>query len=106
MPKEIDVLELKRRLDQQEDFIFVDVREPHEYEEFNLGAKLIPLGTIPEHLDEFQNKDADIVLHCRSGGRSGQAQRFLEQQGYTNVTNVMGGVLAWREHVGDSPASA
>ena len=103
MPQEIDVTELKRRLDAQEDFVFVDVREPHEYEEFNLGAKLIPLGTIPDHLDEFQSKDADIVLHCRSGGRSGQAQRFLEQQGYTNVTNVKGGVLDWREKFGGAP---
>jgi len=97
MSKEINVAELKRRLDAKEDFLFVDVREPHEYEEYNIGAKNIPLGTIPTNLDEFQNKDGDIVLHCRSGGRSGQAQRFLEQQGYSNVTNVTGGVLAWRE---------
>lgn len=102
MSKEINVQQLKQKLDAGENFLFVDVREPHEYEEFNLNAKLIPLGTIPDSLDEFQNKDAEIVLHCRSGGRSGQAQRYLESLGYTNVTNVVGGVLAWREAFGDN----
>lgn len=98
MAKEIDVRQLKSRLDAGDDFVFVDVREPHEYEEFNLGADLIPLGSIPERLGEFgEDKSTPIVLHCRSGARSGQAQRYLQAQGYTDVTNVTGGVLAWRE---------
>ena len=102
MPKEITVQELKRRLDAGEQFRFVDVREPSEYEDFNLGADLVPLGTIPQRLDEFGDKDEELVLHCRSGGRSGQAQRYLESQGYTDVYNVVGGVLAWREQFGDA----
>ena len=95
--KEIDVQTLKARLDAGEAFKFVDVREPHEYEEYNIGAELIPLGEIPERLDDFGEKDAPIVLHCRSGARSGNAQRYLAAQGFTDVTNVKGGVLAWRE---------
>ena len=95
--KEIDVQTLKSRLDAGEKFRFVDVREPHEYEEFNIGAELIPLGEIPERLGEFGGKDEPIVLHCRSGARSGNAQRYLAAQGFTDVTNVRGGVLAWRE---------
>ena len=101
MAKEIDVRTLKARLDDGDEFVFVDVREPHEYEEFNLGADLIPLGQVPERIAEFgEDKSAPIVVHCRSGARSGQAQRFLEAQGYTDVTNVSGGVLAWREAFG------
>ncbi len=101
MAKEIDVTTLKRKLDQGEDFVFVDVREPHEYEEYNLGAKLVPLGTLPDALGDLPtDKDAEIVLHCRSGGRSGQAQRYLAGQGYTNVINVKGGVLDWRKQFG------
>ena len=102
MPKEIDVRTLKSRLDAGDEFTFVDVREPHEYEEFNLGADLIPLGTLPERLDDLGagDKSAPIVLHCRSGARSGQAQRYLQAQGFTDVTNVAGGVLAWREAFG------
>ena len=100
MSREIDVQTLKSRLDAGDSFTFVDVREPHEYEEFNLGAKLIPLGTIPDALDEFGDKNNEIILHCRSGARSGNAQRYLEAQGFTNVTNVTGGALAWRELYG------
>ncbi len=100
MSKEINVQELKARLDSGDTFTFVDVREPHEYEEFNIGAKLIPLGTIPDALKEFGDKNSEIILHCRSGARSGNAQRYLESQGFTNVTNVQGGVLAWRDAFG------
>lgn len=101
MAKEIDVRTLKARLDEGDEFVFVDVREPHEYEEFNLGADLIPLGEVPERLEDFgEDKSTPIVVHCRSGARSGQAQRFLEAQGYTDVSNVSGGVLAWREAFG------
>lgn len=95
---DIDVQELKQKLDAKEDFIFIDVREPHEYEEFNLGATLIPLQTVPNNLDQFEDsKDAEIVVHCRSGKRSGVAQKFMQQAGFKNVRNLTGGVLAWRE---------
>ena len=95
---DIDVHELKNRLDKGEKFIFIDVREPHEYEEFNLNAELIPLASIPTAIEKYQDqKDAEIVIHCRSGGRSGQAQRYMQSLGFTNVRNLIGGVLAWKK---------
>lgn len=95
---DITVQELKERLDKGEKFNFFDVREEHEYEADNLGAKLIPLGDFPDHLDELEAiKDEEIVIHCRSGARSGNAQKFLQANGFSNVRNVLGGILAYRE---------
>jgi rhodanese-related sulfurtransferase len=99
---DITVQELKQRLDAGEKFVFIDVREPYEYQEFNLGAKLIPLNSIPYaaygELDQF--KEVEIVVHCRSGMRSGNAQRYLQSLGYANVRNLEGGVLAWKDAFG------
>jgi rhodanese-related sulfurtransferase len=100
---DITVQELKQRLDAgDKDFIFIDVREPHEYADFNLNAKLIPLGTIMQAaFDELaDNKEDEIVIHCRSGARSGQAQMLLLQMGFKNVRNLTGGVLAWIDTFG------
>ncbi|TLU99041.1 rhodanese-like domain-containing protein [Dyadobacter luticola] len=95
---DITVEELKERLDKGEDLHFYDVREEHEYEEDNLGATLIPLGELPDRLDELEPlKDEEIIIHCRSGARSGRAAQYLESQGFTNVRNVVGGILAYRE---------
>lgn len=95
---DITVQELKERLDQGKTFNFYDVREEHEYEDDNLGATLIPLGDLPNHLDELEPlKDEEIVIHCRSGARSGNAQKFLQANGFTNVRNVTGGILAYRQ---------
>jgi rhodanese-related sulfurtransferase len=95
---DITVEELKERLEKGEDLHFYDVREEHEYEEDNLGAILIPLGELPDHLDELEElKDEEIIIHCRSGARSGKAARYLESQGFSNVRNVLGGILAYRE---------
>ena len=96
--KEIDVQTLKSRLDAGEEFKFVDVREPHEYEEYNIGARLIPLGDIPVQAASLAGKeDEEIIIHCRSGKRSAAAQRFLQQQGFTNVRNLTGGMLAYQQ---------
>ncbi|MFT4758956.1 MAG: rhodanese-related sulfurtransferase [Paraglaciecola sp.] len=98
---DINVTELKAKLDAKEDFIFIDVREPHEYEEFNLNAKLIPLGNIMAIIEGYADqKDKEIVIHCRSGARSGQAQQFMQMSGYTNVRNLTGGVLEWQRQFG------
>ncbi|MEM9549063.1 MAG: rhodanese-like domain-containing protein [Bacteroidota bacterium] len=95
---DITTEELKQKLDNKEDFLFIDVREQHEYDEFNLGAKLIPLGTIPSSLSAInQYKDKEIVIHCRSGARSANAKNYLMQMGFTNVRNLLGGVLRWIE---------
>ena len=99
---DITVQELKKRLDAgDQSFVFIDVREPYEYHEFNLGAQLIPLGNIPNAIADFEEHKADeIVVHCRSGARSGQAKMFMMQNGFTNVRNLEGGVLAWQSAFG------
>jgi len=95
---DITVEELKKRLDNGEELNFYDVREEHEYEEDNLGATLIPLAELPDHVSELESlKDSEIIIHCRSGARSGKAAKYLESQGFTNVRNVLGGILAYRE---------
>ena len=98
MAADITVQELKAKLDAQENFILIDVREPHEYDEFNIGARLIPLGQLPNHIAEFSDqKDAEFVFHCRSGGRSGVAKQLFERAGFTNCRNTLGGMLAWQK---------
>lgn len=95
--EDITVSELKDRLDKGEKFYFLDVREEWEYEEDNLGAENIPLGELPHRLSEIEKyKDQEIVVHCRSGARSGNAKKFLESKGFSQVRNVVGGILAYR----------
>ncbi len=95
--EDITVEDLKSRLDKNEKFVFLDVREDWEYDDDNLGAKNIPLGDLPGRLDELEEyKDQEIIVHCRSGARSGNAKKFLESKGYTKVRNVLGGILAFR----------
>ena len=99
---EIDVTELKQKLDRGDQFVFLDVREPHEHKIASIpGAKLIPLGEFPGHVGEF-DKDADIVIHCKSGMRSGKACGILRQAGFTRVRNVVGGILAWSDQIDPS----
>ena len=99
---DIQIDELKDRLGKGENFNFIDVREEWEYDEDNLGAKLIPLGTIPDSVSELESmKDQEIVIHCKSGGRSGQAQKYLQQQGFSNVRNLIGGITAYRAKFGN-----
>lgn len=99
--QDIDVIELKDKLDAGEEFIFIDVREPHEYEEFNLGAKLMPLSNFLSFMPELLgNEEKEIVVHCRSGARSGAVKQTLENFGFRNVRNVLGGVLEWQKKFG------
>ncbi|MEL7021121.1 MAG: rhodanese-like domain-containing protein, partial [Bacteroidota bacterium] len=70
---DINITELKQKLDNNEQFIFIDVREQYEYDDFNLGATLIPLGSIMNAIEQYSDKkEEEIVVHCRSGARSGQ----------------------------------
>ena len=95
--EDITVEELKRRKDGGEELFIIDVREPWEYEEFNIGAKLIPLGNLQGAVDDLDNwMDKEVIVHCKSGGRSGAAKAFLMRQGFKNVRNLIGGMMAWQ----------
>ncbi|WP_236980179.1 rhodanese-like domain-containing protein [Membranihabitans maritimus] len=97
---EITVQQLKAKLDSNEDFHLIDVREPYEYEEANIGGQLMPLGELMDFLDEMEDwKEEEIVVMCRSGNRSGKAQVFLETNGFENVLNLKGGMLAWQNEI-------
>ncbi len=94
---DIEVSELKQRLDAGEKFNFIDVREEWEFDQDNLGAMLIPLGELSNKVAELEAwKEEEIIIHCKSGGRSGQAQKFLQSKGFTNVRNVLGGITKYR----------
>jgi rhodanese-related sulfurtransferase len=94
---DISIEELKERIDKGEQLNLIDVREEYEFDEFNIGAQLIPLGEIADRLEEIEHlKEEEIILHCRSGARSGRAQQYLESEGFTNVRNLIGGMLAWQ----------
>lgn len=91
--------EVKKRLDAGEKLNLIDVREPHENAEFNIGGKLIPVGNIQsmqiEDIEDLRNEE--VILYCRSGNRSGIAAMVLDQLGFTNTKNLTGGMLAWGE---------
>lgn len=95
---QIQPIELKRRLDNGDSVLVLDVREPHEYQIANLGGRLIPLGQLPDRLSEVE-RDREIVVHCKSGGRSAKACEILRNAGFTRVTNLAGGIDAWAEQI-------
>jgi sulfur-carrier protein adenylyltransferase/sulfurtransferase len=104
VPFELEVAELKERLDRGEAIRLVDVREPFEWRIANLGAygaSMIPLGDVPDRLDEL-DPDGEIILYCRSGARSADVTRYLRSLGYAGARNLRGGILAWSEEIDPS----
>jgi adenylyltransferase/sulfurtransferase len=95
---EIQVEELKRKLDAGEDVFLLDVRERHEVAICGLGGHLVPLGELPKRVHELDSS-RDIVVHCRSGVRSAKAVAFLRQAGFRRVRNLAGGILAWADRI-------
>ena len=95
---EISVEELKKKLDAKDDVFILDVREPHEYQICNLNGYLIPLNDLPKRVSEL-DPSKDMVVHCRSGGRSARAVEFLQKAGYTKAKNLAGGILAWADRI-------
>lgn len=91
--------EVKQRLDAGEKLNLVDVREPHENAEFNIGGLLLPLGKVQTmQVDDIEDlKGEEVIVYCRSGNRSGQAALILDTLGFTNVKNLTGGMLGWQE---------
>ncbi|MGN6401627.1 MAG: rhodanese-like domain-containing protein [Flavisolibacter sp.] len=100
--KNITVEELKQKIDSGEKINLIDCREPHEYAEANLGGKLVPLGKIQtmqiEDIEDLKNEE--VIVHCRSGQRSMMACMVLDQLGFTNTYNVVGGILDWQKKFG------
>jgi len=99
MLNEITVTELKQKIEAGENITLIDVREPYEHEEFNIGGLLIPLGEIGSHADQIKELgETEIILYCRSGNRSAIALKMLVlQHQITNIANLKGGVIAWKE---------
>ncbi|SDC34998.1 rhodanese-like domain-containing protein [Niabella drilacis] len=98
----ITVQDLKKRIDSGEKINLVDVREPAEYDEYNIGGKLVPLGKIQDmDAEELEPlKEEEVIIHCRSGKRSASACLLLDSMGFKNTVNVEGGILAWQDAFG------
>jgi sulfur-carrier protein adenylyltransferase/sulfurtransferase len=98
---QITVKELKARIDAGEDVQLIDVREPWEAQIAQIGGKLIPQNDVPNRFAEI-DRNREVVIHCKSGGRSQRIAEFLQQQGYPRVANVAGGILAWSDEIDPS----
>jgi adenylyltransferase/sulfurtransferase len=99
---ELTVEELKARRDRGAALVLVDVREPREWAISDLPDSVkIPLGTLPQSLEKLSKAD-DIVVYCRTGGRSGNAVQFLQQMGFDRAKNLAGGINKWAEQIDPS----
>jgi rhodanese-related sulfurtransferase len=99
--QEKTVQELKKMVDNKDDFQLIDVREEYEYEIANLNGELIPLGTVMDNLDKI-SKIKPVIIHCRSGARSAAIINELEKKGYQNLYNLKGGILAYAREIDNS----
>ncbi|MFT7229696.1 MAG: rhodanese-related sulfurtransferase [Bacteroidia bacterium] len=94
---DITVEELKQNIEKKMDFLLIDVREDWEHLDFNLKGRLIPLGTLPGTVDDLDAwMEKEVVIYCKSGGRSAAAKDFMVKQGFKNVRNLLGGVMEWQ----------
>lgn len=90
--------ELKALKDEGKQINLLDVREEFEYDEYNLDGKLIPLGDLPQRLDELEDwKEKEVIVHCKSGGRSATAKNFLVSKGFKNVKNLLQGAEGYKK---------
>ena len=100
---QISVEAYKARLDAGDKPFLLDVREPHEYAIVDMGAPLIPVGQLSARIGEITlPKDTEIIVHCKSGGRSQTAAKTLVANGFTNVKNLAGGITAWADRIDKS----
>lgn len=99
--KEITVSELKKLKDSKADFQLIDVREEHEVEICEIGGEHIPMGDVMDNLDKI-SKSKQVIIHCRSGARSGAICNTLENEGFNNVYNLKGGIIAWANEIDPS----
>lgn len=97
--KEISPVELRRMLDAKEQFVLIDVREPYEVETCSIGGIPLPMSQLVDRVAEIP-KDVRVVIHCRSGSRSSAVIDALSSRyGYTNLINLKGGIMAWKEAI-------
>ena len=99
--KEITAIELKNLKDNKTDYQLIDVREEFELEICEIGGEHISMGEVMDHLDKI-SKTKQVIIHCKSGGRSGAICQALEAQGFSNVYNLKGGIIAWANDVDKS----
>ena len=99
--KEITVTELKKLKDNQSDFQLIDVREEHELEICEIGGIHIAMGEVMDNLDKI-SREKQVIIHCRSGARSGAICQALEANGFNNVYNLKGGIIAWSAEIDPS----
>ena len=99
---EVTVEELKAKLDRGDNVFVLDVREPNEYQICRIeGSKLIPLGELARRTEEL-DRDREMIVHCKMGGRSAKAVALLQERGFTRARNLKGGILAWIDRVDPS----
>jgi adenylyltransferase/sulfurtransferase len=99
--KVISVRQLKEKFDAGEDFFLLDVRDPHEVDISSIGGTLIPKNVVRQRLNEIP-RDVPLVIYCRTGNRSGEVTRWLEDEGYDDVVNLAGGINAWATKIDTS----
>jgi len=99
--QEITVEELKEKMNNNEEFILLDVRRQDEFDLVNLDGVLIPLDQLESRFEELDSSK-EIIVHCRSGKRSADAIMFLETKGFNNCKNLVGGILAWADRIDPS----
>lgn len=101
LPFEVDVVTVKKMLDQRERFILIDVREADEYATARIEGSLhIPMRTIPSQLPDLEpQRDQRVIVHCHHGGRSARVTQWLREQGFEKVQNMAGGIDAWSQHI-------
>ncbi len=100
---QMQVTELKRRMDAGENIFVLDVREPYEFAIAQIGGHLVPLGDLPQRVQEL-DPNREIVVQCKSGARSQRAAEFLAQNGFKRVYNLAGGIIAWSDKIDHSVA--
>ena len=95
---DITVQQLKEKIDNKAACVIIDVREPWENEEFNVGGQLIPLNDLMGKVADLEaHKNDEVVVYCRSGNRSGMAKQILQSAGFANVRNLIGGMMHWQD---------